>query len=263
MNKRKQYISFFLFFIGISAMLMLLSWNGVLGGIRGIFESASIKGSSSIFSLSRTFSSSEKQKQFSEKNNLQSQLLKENILEKDNAAFRDQFQSSQVAPSSLIPARIIGMPHFLPGVNDIETLILDKGKKDGVLAGQAVVVRNILVGQITAVSKNISVATVSTSTQININAKDLRSSAPGIVVGDGNGNLLLNNVLLSDDIKVGDSVVTYGEIDENGRGILPNLLIGNIVSVDKKPSALFQTASVKDAIDVSRLSIVFITTPKN
>lgn len=262
MNKRKQYISFFLFFAVISVVLILLSFAGVLGGARSIVESATQKGSSGVFSLSRTFSSPEKHKLQEEKNNLQSQLLKENLLRKDNAALYDQFQSSSISTSILIPARVIGAPHFFPGENDIETLILDKGKKDGVISGQGVIVKNTLVGKITTVSENISTVIVTTNTHMVLNAKDLRSGAIGIVDGDGNGNLVLGNVLLSEDIKNGDTVVTYGGIDENGKGILPDLLIGVIVSVDKKPSALFQTASVKDMMKVSGFSIVFITTPK-
>ena len=66
------------------------------------------------------------------------------------------------------------------------------------------------------------------------------------------------NFVLSDKFEKGDVVVTKGNIDEQGNGIPPDLIVGKIISVHKNPSALFQTAEIESLVNVSRLDTVFI-----
>ena len=55
-----------------------------------------------------------------------------------------------------------------------------------------------------------------------------------------------------------DFVLTKGDVDSEGHGIPADLVIGKIVSVNKKASNLFQSASVQSLVDFSKLNMVFV-----
>ena len=84
--------------------------------------------------------------------------------------------------------------------------------------------------------------------------------AQGLIKGQGNGQIVLDNVLLSEKIENGDLVVTGGTKDIEGIGLPPDLVIGKIYALQKNPSALFQKAEVKSFIDSVQLSTLFIIT---
>ena len=86
---------------------------------------------------------------------------------------------------------------------------------------------------------------------------DLETNALGVARGGGD-HLLLSETLLSETLKVSDTIVTKGDMDESGIGYPPNLIVGRIAAVEKNPSALFQSAKVKSPIDFSKLSTVFV-----
>jgi rod shape-determining protein MreC len=69
-----------------------------------------------------------------------------------------------------------------------------------------------------------------------------------------------HNVVLSEKLEKDDLVRTKGDVDERGQGFPPDLIVGKIISVNKQPSALFQSAEVKSLVDFSRLSTVFVIT---
>lgn len=199
-----------------------------------------------------------------EKENLElkKQLVSQKTLQEDNQALRDQFQSRAVPSSTLLPARVVGAPSFIPGVSQPEFLILDLGIKEGVAVGAAVIVGNTLIGRIVAVAPHRAKVALLTNGSFSLTAKTLpknqsHQSALGVVKGE-DGEIILDNVVLSDALTVGDSVVTLGEEGIEKNGIAPNLILGNIVSIDKKSSALFQNAKLKNNIDVVRLSLVFV-----
>ena len=69
---------------------------------------------------------------------------------------------------------------------------------------------------------------------------------------------VLENVLLSDKLQTGDTVISKGDIGKDGEGFPPGLVVGRIISVNKKASALFQSAEVESLVDVTRLKMVFV-----
>jgi len=89
-------------------------------------------------------------------------------------------------------------------------------------------------------------------------AKTTATHALGIMQGTGTETIVLNNVLLSDTLQKGDIVVTKGDINSDGLGFPPDLIIGKIISINKKASALFQSAEVERLVDVTRLEMVFV-----
>lgn len=184
-------------------------------------------------------------------------------LEQENKALRDQFQTVSPASIKLLPARIVGAPKFLPGISLPEYFVIDKGKSDGVKTGQAVIYKNMIVGKITTVSEHLSkiLLVTSPSSSFTVKAVSLGKESEevlGVARGIENGEIIMEKVVLSDTLTIGDLVVTKGDIDEKGIGYPANMVVGKIVSIDKKPSALFQSARVRNLIDFSKLTVVFL-----
>ncbi len=176
-------------------------------------------------------------------------------LKRENAALSDQFQTFYPQSTQLLPARIIGAPGFIPGVSVPNVFILNKGAKDSIKIGSAVVIKDNLVGVISQVSTNLSKVEVVNNSSSSFTAKT-QNGAIGIV--RGGGNLTINNVLLSESIKPSEIVFTKGDISSNGFGIPPDLVVGKITSVEKNPSDLFQKAEIESFVNFVNLSTVFV-----
>ena len=184
------------------------------------------------------------------------QLSEIQKLKKENSALRDQFQTSEPKSYSLLPASIIGAPSFIPGVTTPTNFIVDKGQQDKVKIGHAVLFKNNLVGKIIETSSNLSKVELIVNNNSLLTAKT-QEGAVGVIKGDGRG-MTLDNVLLSENIKVGDLVTTKGDIIFNGLGYPQDLIVGKIMSVDKNPSSLFQKARVESFVNLNKLYMVFI-----
>ncbi len=189
---------------------------------------------------------------------LKTKLAKLQLLEQDNKALRDQFQTAMPSSQTLLPATIIGMPSFFPGISFPDELILDKGKKDRIDIGNVVIYKDNLVGIITKINDHFSLVTVVGNKQTSFTAKTAHTNALGVIKGEGNGQMQFNNVVLSENLQVGDLVVTNGNISLEGKGYPAGLIVGQISSIEKNPSALFQNANVQSLIDITHIPIVFV-----
>lgn len=176
-------------------------------------------------------------------------------LKKENAALFDQFQTSYPQSYNLLEAQVIGAPGFVPGVSDPNIFILDKGQKDNLKVGLAVVVKNNIVGVISQVSTNLSKVNLINNSSASFTAKT-QNGAEGIF--KGGSTLTLGNILLSESLTKDELVLTQGSIDSEGVGIPPDLVVGKIISIDKNPSDLFQKAKVESFINFKDLSTVFV-----
>jgi rod shape-determining protein MreC len=192
---------------------------------------------------------------------LKKKLASQELLQKDILALKDQFAVSTDDSTTLLPARVVGAPRLIPNSLLPELLVIDKGKKDGVVLGLGVIARDTAVGKVTKVSESHAVVQLITSKSFSLPVKTTRSGALGVINGRGNEEMVLDKVLLSEDIAIGDMVATYADLDDAGLGFRPGFIIGQITSIDKQPSAIFQKGSVKTLVDVTRLPFVFVIMP--
>jgi len=253
--QKKGNFPLFLFLILISVALIALSKFGFLNGLEGLLQKSFSPFQKISYMIFRT-SSNDKENSQNQNIDLFNKITDSKTLEKDNLALRDQFQTSYPKSKNLLPAKIVGAPAFIPGVSEPKILIIDKGAKDKVKEGFAVVYKNILVGKVTKTSSFLSKVSILTSGDFSFTAKTT-SSGLGVIKGT-DGAVTLQNVLLSEELKKQDIVLTNGDINENGVGFPPNLIVGKIISVEKKPSALFQSAMVEPILDFSKLTMVFV-----
>lgn len=261
--KRKENIlpAFFVFLI-LSFLFLGLSKVGILNPVSSVFQKIIVPFQSAtyiVFNSVTLLGTNVKQKKLETENlRLTSMLSDQKKLERENSALSDQFQVSSPNSNTLLSANIVGAPSFIPGVSTPETFIIDKGIQDGVKIGEAAVYKNNLLGKITESNDSLSEVTLVTNSSMSFTAKTSSSEVLGVIKGQGGGDMILDNVLLSDNLKPLDLVLTNGDTSLNGSGYPPNLVVGKIVSVDKKASSLFQRAEVSSFIDFSKITTVFI-----
>lgn len=162
--------------------------------------------------------------------------------------------------------RLLGAPlppdwKFLPAkvVGVTEKMRIDKGQRDGVEEGMMVVSENVLVGKVVSVEERSALVQLPTdpNSKIPVVVKKPGSSgvqARGLLLPQTGGKLIIDRVLQSEDIRVGDLVLTAGE------DWLPDLLIGQIEEVLGQEAAIYKKARVFPLIDYQSLRIVFIIT---
>lgn len=248
MQKKKNFFPVFLGLFIISALLFFLSTNGFLSGFRGFLEQSVLPIRTFTFGIFHKTDNSDTAKLKEENIRLTSELVDKITQDKENKALRDQFQTAYPSAKNLLPAKVIGLQSG--------ELIIDKGTKDTVKKGMIVVFKNNLIGNIAKTSENLSVVTVITNTK-NLTAETLKTESIGVVKPLG-GGLILDNVDLGENLEKGDLVVTKGDLDSEGKGNPSDLVIGKIVSINKKASNLFQSASVVSVVDFSKLEMVFV-----
>jgi rod shape-determining protein MreC len=177
-------------------------------------------------------------------------------------ALRDQFQTTTPSSRKLLPASIVGFKGIIQGSSAPSELIIDKGRSDAVVVGQVVMYKDTVIGTISKVSEHLSRITVVSHADSSFTGKTAKTNALGVIEGQGNGVMLLKNVVLSEKLRVGDLVLTKGDVDLDGKGYPPDLIVGKIVKIERKPSALFQSAEVRSTVNFSKLTDVFVITQK-
>lgn len=260
MQNRQNFLPFFLVFLALSIFVIVIGRVGALNGISSIFNKSALplrNASVNILSL-KSLQNKKINELISENQRLNKELSdKKNIL-LENKALKDQFAISSLNSQNLIPAKVIGAPGFIPGVSLPEYLIIDKGSADGILSRSTVILGNYLVGKVVNVNNNSSKVELIIYKKSLFSAKVSDSNISGIIRGNGNEILILDNVLLAQELKRDSIVLTKGDKDEKNEGYPPDLTVGKIISIEKKSSDLFQKAEVRSLIDFKNLDIVFV-----
>jgi rod shape-determining protein MreC len=148
-----------------------------------------------------------------------------------------------------MPTRVIGQdvsPYF-------RSLLLDRGRKSGVLSGMPVVSDRGLVGLVTATTPSASRAMLLVDRRAAVDAVVERSRALGVVRGAGTAELEFAFLMRGADVVPGDVLLTSGV-----GGVYPKgLQIGTVLAVHAEKGALVHTASVAPAVDFGQLEIAY------
>ncbi len=257
----KGSFRYFFIFLFLSVLIFSLSKLNLLDRPQSYLSKATTTISSPLFFLSDflvRFTENSTEKRLKEENlRLQKRIVDQQKLIAENKALHDQFQTSNPRSLDLLPANVVGAPRFIPGLFSPESFIIDRGTKDGVKVGDAVVFRDNLVGKITKTSEFLSQISLTTNPDLKFTAKT-ENGTIGVVKGEGNGELFLDNVLLSDKLEKNELVLTSGDLKIDQTGFPPDIIVGQILSVEANPSDLFQKAKLKTLVDFSKLSNVFV-----
>jgi len=136
---------------------------------------------------------------------------------------------------------------------DFRTVTIDKGSSEGLATDMAVISPAGVVGRVILPSRRASKVQLLIDRNAAAGALIERTRVQGVVIGVGDGTLLMQYVPGSSDVKTGDLVVTSG-ID----GIYPKgFVIGTVDHADRGSGA-YHDIVVRPAVDFSRLEEVLI-----
>lgn len=186
---------------------------------------------------------------------LVSQTAKLNDLIKENEFLRLALSAERSSGQKIIVAKIVSRYDLLGQ----QTFRIDKGIKNGVNKGQAVVVApNILIGQIVESLDNFaSVRPLTNSrSQIQVIVKD--KQILGIIKGQENNILVMEMVPQDKELSAGDLLVSSPTDQLAG-----DLLIGKVEQVFKSDLGVFQQALVRPLVTSTGLDSVIVIANAN
>ncbi len=135
-----------------------------------------------------------------------------------------------------------------------QVLYLNKGTADGVRVGMPVLTGAGVGGRIVEAAWNVAKVLLITDFNSNVDALVQRNRVQGILQGAGSAGCFLKYVPVSEDIRVGDEIVTSGMV-----GIFPRgCFLGTVTRIDKEEAGLFQKIAVKPAVDPTLLEEVAV-----
>lgn len=133
-------------------------------------------------------------------------------------------------------------------------LLVDKGSRDGVREGMAVITPTGLVGRVNDVGLFSSRVTLMTDPHFRVTGTLLKSRISGLVSGGGTGELTLTYLPLDLDIPEGEPVLTAG-----GRSFCPDgIPVGVVRKIGVDRSQLFRTARLEPAVNPGTVEEVLI-----
>ncbi len=149
-----------------------------------------------------------------------------------------------------IAARVVGKePAYW-----YQTLVVDRGKKDDILEGMIALAPGGVVGQVMHTSDNYSKILLANAPSSAIDAMVQKNRTRGILKGAGEKGFVLQYVLKTADVEVGDFIVTAGI-----GGVFPaGIPLGKISKIEKKQRGMFQEIEVEPSIDFQKLEYVLL-----
>lgn len=155
----------------------------------------------------------------------------------------------------VIPAQVIG----LDPTGWFKSIIIDKGKGAGLSLDMPVVNAFGVVGRVVSVSPNYAKVLLIIDQNSAINCLVQRSRDRGMLKGLMSEICKLDYVVKSNDVAVGDILVTSGL-----GGVFPKgLSVGQVIKVKEMPGELFKDIAVMPAVDFSKLEEVLVVLEEN
>ncbi|MBU2595346.1 rod shape-determining protein MreC [Patescibacteria group bacterium] len=220
--------------------------------LTSIFYKGGVKTGGFFYKISEIRRLSDEKFQLEKKNaELELKNSKLNEVLKENEVLRAELGlKRELKKEELVAADIIGRgPTNVSG-----SLIINKGKKEGLGVGMPVVLGGVLLGKLTEVGEDYSRVTliIDESSVINVMVEETR--APGLVKGEVGFNLKIVSVPQELPLKDGQRIITSGL-----GGTMPKgLIVGQVAEILSPESEIFQSGRVKPAADFNHLEIVFI-----
>lgn len=179
----------------------------------------------------------------------------------ENETLKQHLDFLAESQDEFVLANILGS-YYESGFNWI---IINKGKRDGIIPGLAVVdQKGSLVGNVIDVENSISYVrplldlhSFITADIIDLNDEKSEITS-GIIQGEYNLIVKMKSVPLTQKIELGDIVITSGLEKSIRRGII----IGEVAEINRKPNAIFQELIINPSVE-KNLRIVSVFLPLN
>ena len=155
-------------------------------------------------------------------------------------------------PYATVAARVVGRDP----TNWYRSIVINKGRKDGLKADMGVLTPAGVVGRIVKVYDHLAVVLLIIDRNNAVTGLIQRTRDEGIVEGTEKGLARIKYLPLLSTVKVGDQVVTSGLAGGLPRG----LPIGRITKIERREAELFLSAEIEPDSDFSRFDEVLIVT---
>lgn len=133
-------------------------------------------------------------------------------------------------------------------------VIIDQGSDAGLRRGMPVLTAQGLVGRIDAVTASAARVQLVTDPDSAVNVRLPNSETDGILVGSVTGDINLEMISQEAELTTGELILTSGL----GGTYPSNILVGQVATVRKVETDLFQGASVQPVVDFNNLSAVLV-----
>ncbi|MEX0802839.1 MAG: rod shape-determining protein MreC [Candidatus Binatia bacterium] len=153
-------------------------------------------------------------------------------------------------PSGSITASIIGNS----ASNWFQSCLIDKGSADGVRKGMSVVTPLGVVGRVVDAAAHSAKVLLLTDPNSGIDVMVQRTRARGIVSGSLENGTVMKYVKRTEDIQVGDRLITSGLDGVFFKG----LMVGTVNKVRKQTVGLFQVIEVMPAVSPAQTEVVLV-----
>ncbi|MDD3905310.1 MAG: rod shape-determining protein MreC [Candidatus Omnitrophica bacterium] len=163
----------------------------------------------------------------------------------DNDRLREILNFRKAIPFTTVPAQVIGRDPS----NWSNSIIIDKGLSGGVRQNRAVLSTRGLVGRVLEVGRSSSKILLITDPNSKVGVMIARNRQGGILIGRPDGRCRMIYIALDSDVVPGDKVVTAGF----GTIFPKDILVGEVLKVEKEPGRLYKSAVIKTSEDLSRL----------
>jgi rod shape-determining protein MreC len=181
---------------------------------------------------------------------LENAVMNEILLE--NERLRDSLAFKRLHPPTSIMTQVIGKESSPAS----STITINKGSRDGIGTGMAVIAAEGVVGRVQTVLPGTSKIMLLTDPGSTLAVRVQRNREDGLLEGKLQ-HCALKYVSYYADIQEGDLLVTSG-LD----GIFPKgLAVGSVVKVTKHEANAFQTVLAKPAVKLSRLEEALVLIP--
>ncbi len=171
-------------------------------------------------------------------------------LKSENRRYRAMLEfKNQRQDLSLIPANLLS--HDITLI--FKTAVIDKGFNSGFRMDMAILSPDGVVGKVVSVSPRTAQILLITDPNSAIPSVIESSRVKGVIKGRGGNLLSLEYVRSTEDVKVGDCVVTSGLL-----GFFPSgLKIGYVQEVKKDANKIFADIVVKPYVEMDKIEGIF------
>lgn len=183
-------------------------------------------------------------------NRLQAEVAQLQEAKKENDKLRADLKFVSSANYSYEAAEItVTEPSNLRSV-----LMINKGKKDGITSGMAVISEGFMIGKIFEVSDSNSKVMLITDPSSAIPVTLQQANTNGLAKGQIGTGIAMEKIPQGEQLKEGDTVITSGLGGEVPKG----LILGYITRIEKQDNSLFVTADIRPAANLHSLSRVIV-----
>jgi rod shape-determining protein MreC len=170
----------------------------------------------------------------------------------ENERIRELVDFAQAKDYTTVGARVIGRP----ADSWERTIIVDRGSRDGVKTGAAVIAAGGLVGQVIEVTAASAKVRLITDSRSGVAVIVQRTRAEGVVRGSLDGQMTLDFVSKDTMPVVGDVLLTSGMGGAYPKGVV----VGEVTDVAAPQADLFPKVKAASRVPIDRIEEVLVLT---